>query len=391
MSAPGQAEPRDADPPLGGAALRGRRRRARALDGLDRLRPAAAPHRPALGRGLGRVRRRDGAALLLATAYAALRRAAWIQSTAAAAATMLVCDAWFDIVTAATRPRGRMAARIRVLHRAAAGGDLRVGGPKRRAGAGIPGRRRPVHAPARTPQMTIPPPLERRRARIRSMPASAHIRSTDVQRVAAPERPRCSGRGSGPCAPSRARPVRPPAAGRRGCRPATRAAPAPRGTPKSSDAIIPPGRTAAASVRSTAAGVVDVAQQIGVGQASTEPGSSGSRSASASTSSMRPSRPAASTRVACAGEHVGALVDPDHAARVAAGERDRDGARAGGDVGDDAPSAVGGGRHRLDHHVVPAPVLAEREQLRPAVVVGGDAGEQICGRGACAPRRRTRR
>jgi hypothetical protein len=40
------------------------------------------------------------ALLLLATAYAALRRAAWIQSTAAAAATMLVCDAWFDIVTA---------------------------------------------------------------------------------------------------------------------------------------------------------------------------------------------------------------------------------------------------------------------------------------------------
>jgi hypothetical protein len=40
------------------------------------------------------------ALLLLATAYAAVRRVAWIQSTASAAATMLVCDAWFDIVTA---------------------------------------------------------------------------------------------------------------------------------------------------------------------------------------------------------------------------------------------------------------------------------------------------
>lgn len=40
------------------------------------------------------------ALLLLATAYAAVRRVTWIQSTASAAATMLVCDAWFDIVTA---------------------------------------------------------------------------------------------------------------------------------------------------------------------------------------------------------------------------------------------------------------------------------------------------
>jgi hypothetical protein len=40
------------------------------------------------------------ALILLATAYAALRGSAWIQGTASAAATMLVCDAWFDIVTA---------------------------------------------------------------------------------------------------------------------------------------------------------------------------------------------------------------------------------------------------------------------------------------------------
>lgn len=55
------------------------------------------------------------ACLLLATAYAALRRAAWIQSTAAAAATMLVCDAWFDIVTAARGTEQVMAAASAML------------------------------------------------------------------------------------------------------------------------------------------------------------------------------------------------------------------------------------------------------------------------------------
>jgi len=40
------------------------------------------------------------AALLLVTAYGAARRAAWLQGAAAASATMLFCDAWFDIVTA---------------------------------------------------------------------------------------------------------------------------------------------------------------------------------------------------------------------------------------------------------------------------------------------------
>jgi hypothetical protein len=40
------------------------------------------------------------AVLLLATAVAALRRSPWIQLTAVAAATMLACDAWFDILTA---------------------------------------------------------------------------------------------------------------------------------------------------------------------------------------------------------------------------------------------------------------------------------------------------
>jgi hypothetical protein len=40
------------------------------------------------------------AGLLLATAFAAVRRSPWIQSTATAAATMLACDAWFDMATA---------------------------------------------------------------------------------------------------------------------------------------------------------------------------------------------------------------------------------------------------------------------------------------------------
>jgi hypothetical protein len=40
------------------------------------------------------------AGLLLATAFAAVRRSPWIKSTATAAATMLACDAWFDMATA---------------------------------------------------------------------------------------------------------------------------------------------------------------------------------------------------------------------------------------------------------------------------------------------------
>ena len=45
-----------------------------------------------------------------------------------------------------------------------------------------------------------------------------------------------------------------------------------------------------------------------------------------------------------------------------------------------APSRVGGRRDRLDHEVVPAPVLAEREQLRPAVVVARRCRRTGCGR-----------
>ncbi len=39
---------------------------------------------------------------LLATALAAVRRPAWIQRTAAVSGTLLLCDAWFDTLTAST-------------------------------------------------------------------------------------------------------------------------------------------------------------------------------------------------------------------------------------------------------------------------------------------------
>jgi hypothetical protein len=38
---------------------------------------------------------------LIATGYGLLRGATWTQGAAAAAATLLVCDAWFDVVTSA--------------------------------------------------------------------------------------------------------------------------------------------------------------------------------------------------------------------------------------------------------------------------------------------------
>jgi hypothetical protein len=40
------------------------------------------------------------AAALAATGYGLLRRKLWVQSTATAAATMLFCDAWFDVLSA---------------------------------------------------------------------------------------------------------------------------------------------------------------------------------------------------------------------------------------------------------------------------------------------------
>jgi hypothetical protein len=42
------------------------------------------------------------AATLLATAVGALRRSAWTQGAAASAATLLICDGWFDVMTSPT-------------------------------------------------------------------------------------------------------------------------------------------------------------------------------------------------------------------------------------------------------------------------------------------------
>ena len=41
------------------------------------------------------------AAVLLATVVAAVRRSAWLSGLALAAAAVLLCDAWFDVVTSA--------------------------------------------------------------------------------------------------------------------------------------------------------------------------------------------------------------------------------------------------------------------------------------------------
>jgi hypothetical protein len=42
------------------------------------------------------------AATLLATAVGALTRSAWTQGAAASAATLLICDGWFDVMTSPT-------------------------------------------------------------------------------------------------------------------------------------------------------------------------------------------------------------------------------------------------------------------------------------------------
>jgi len=55
------------------------------------------------------------AGLLLATAFAAVRRSLWIQSTATAAATMLACDAWFDMATASRGSEEAMAIATAIL------------------------------------------------------------------------------------------------------------------------------------------------------------------------------------------------------------------------------------------------------------------------------------
>jgi len=55
------------------------------------------------------------AATLLATAVGALRRAAWTQGAAASAATLLICDAWFDVLTSRTAHELEVAVVMAVL------------------------------------------------------------------------------------------------------------------------------------------------------------------------------------------------------------------------------------------------------------------------------------
>lgn len=55
------------------------------------------------------------AVTLLGTAIGALRHASWTQGAAASAATLLVCDAWFDILTSRTVHEFEVAVTMAVL------------------------------------------------------------------------------------------------------------------------------------------------------------------------------------------------------------------------------------------------------------------------------------
>ena len=143
--------------------------------------------------------------------------------------------------------------------------------------------------------------------------------------AAARERARsrgCSGQGTSPtsCQPGE---ISRPASGQADARPraARAAARAPCGTPNSSPAIVPPGRTTRASSRSVAAGIVDVAEQVGereaVERAVGEGQLLGARPRRARRRRRRlPARASASIS--------GALVEADDRAALLADELERD-------------------------------------------------------------------
>ena len=54
------------------------------------------------------------ASMLAATGFGLLRRKLWVQSTATAAATMLFCDAWFDVLSANSSQERLLAALLAV-------------------------------------------------------------------------------------------------------------------------------------------------------------------------------------------------------------------------------------------------------------------------------------
>ena len=64
------------------------------------------------------------AVLFLATAFAAYRRSPWVGALAAATGTLLVTDAWFDVVLESHADELRQSIAARGLRRAAAGGLL---------------------------------------------------------------------------------------------------------------------------------------------------------------------------------------------------------------------------------------------------------------------------
>ena len=74
-----------------------------------------------------------------------------------------------------------------------------------------------------------------------------------------------------------------------------------------------------------------------------------------------------------AGEHLGRLVDAEHAAAVTPGERPGNRARAGRDI---EHARAGRDRHAVDEKTPPARILPQREDRGPAVVVGAERREQ---------------
>ena len=126
-------------------------------------------------------------------------------------------------------------------------------------------------------------------------------------------------------------------------------------------------------------GIVDVAQQVGVGERVHGAVLQRQRLGLCLDQVDDRVEPCGRHPLACAGEHLGALVDARDMGAVALRDCHRDRAGAGGHVGHMRPGRGHRGSQLVDQALVPAGVLAEAEQARPPVVVLGDAGEQVAG------------
>ncbi len=168
--------------------------------------------------------------------------------------------------------RGRVGVAARVLAAARADAVLRDRGGRlhrtaERPGVGrnAPAGRRLSSQPLRVPQTMTPPPRLSRRARMPSIPAAAHQPSTSSSGMVAPEplhvrpeeSPGANPGGSARRTEERQADARPHAPGVEAQR---------LGTPKSSDAIIPPGPDRACQRLHCLRRIVDVAEEIRVGQ-----------------------------------------------------------------------------------------------------------------------------